>query len=216
MKGSFINNSLFRVVTPTIYGVIVYVLILLIFDSIKQLSQNFFSFEVIFCIAITYMVFELMRIITNTIEKKTTSIQKTNYRIAIQVSVNILAVLIATSTILTLYYRYLVGYTDFNSELVVFNTIYIFTCILYNIIYFSIVYLNRTNDAKLKHEYQLNQSLEVELENYKSRINPDLLYSSLETVITLMRKDKSKASDFIQNLSDTYRYIISSKRNEPI
>lgn len=216
MKSSFINNSLFRVVTPTIYGVIVYVLILLIFDSIKQLSENFFSFEVIFCISITYMVFELMRIVTNIIEKKTVGIQKINYRITIQLSINILAVFLATSIIIILYYRYLVGYTNFSTELIVFNTIYGFTCILYNTIYFSIVYLNRTNDAKLKHEYQLNQSLEIELEDYKSRINPDLLYSSLETVITLMRNDKSKASDFIQNLSDVYRYIVSSKRNEPI
>lgn len=216
MKSSFINNSLFRVVTPTFYGIIVYVLILLIFDSIKQLSENFFSFEVFFCISITYVVFELMRFITNIIEKKTISIQKVNYYITIQLTISTLSVIIVTSSILTLYYRYLVGYTDFSAELIVFNTIYGFTCILYNTIYFSIVYLNRTNDARLKHEYQLNQSLEVELKDYKSRINPDLLYSSLETVITLMRKDISKASDFIQNLSDVYRYIVSSKRNEPI
>jgi hypothetical protein len=216
MKSSFINNSLFRIVTPTIYGVIVYVLILLIFDSIKQLSQNFFSFEVMFCIVITYIIFELMRVITNTLENKPLRIQKINYRIAFQVLINISAVFVVTSLILVLYYRYLVGYTDFNSELIVFNTIYIFTSILYNILYFSIVYLNRTNEAKLNHEFLLKQSLENELSEYKSRINPDLLYSSLETVIALMRKDQVKASDFIQKLSDVYRYIVSSKRNEPI
>jgi hypothetical protein len=216
MKRSFINNVLFRIVTPAIYGVIVYILILLIFDSIKQLLQNFFSFEVFFCILITYIAFELMRVITNIFEKRFVGIPQLYLRIALQLAANALGVFVTTSIILLLYYKYLIGFSEFNTELIVFNTIYIFTCIFYNILYFSIVFLNRTNEAKIKHESILKQSIVNELEEYKSKINPDLLYSSLETMIALIRKDPSKASDFIQNLSDVYRYIVSSKRNEPV
>lgn len=216
MQESFINNRIFRIFTPVLYGVIVYILILLIFDSINQLAQNFFSFEVILCIIITYSIFELMRLVTTVSEKRLVNIQRLSLRITMQLSANAIAVFFLTSTIIVLYYRFLVGFAEFRTELIVFNTIYIFTCIFYNTLYFSIFLLNRTNEAKIAHEIILKQSLINELEEYKSKINPDLLYSSLETAISLVRKDATKASEFIQNLSDVYRHIVSSKRNEPI
>ena len=157
-----------------------------------------------------------MRVITNTLEKQFESIQRLNLRISLQLLVNAIAIFLVTTTILVLYYKFLVGFAEFKTELIVFNTIYIFTCIFYNILYFSILLLNKTNTAKIKHEIFLKQSLVNELDEYKSKINPDLLYSSLETAIALVRKDTTKASEFIQNLSDVYRYIVSSKRNEPL
>lgn len=216
IKGSFINNKLFRIFTPLIYGVLVYIIVLLFFDSIEKLFVNFFSFEVLICIFITYFVFEAMRFISNLLDKKFIKITRMQYRIALQTGLTISAVFIVTSSILVLYYKYLVGFNRFTTELMVFNTIYIFTCVFYNILYFSIVYLNLTNEVKFRSESQLKQSIEGELEEYRSRINPDLLFSCLETGIVLIRNDITIASEFIQKLSDVYRYILSGKRNEPI
>lgn len=216
MKNSFINSILFRSITPAIYGVLVYILILLFFDSIKQLASNFFSLEVILCIIITYLIFELMRLCSNYIQGRFKKIEKLNNRILLQISTSAFLVFIATTFIITLYYKYLVGFLNFNTELIVFNSIYLFTCIFYNMLYFSIMFLGKTNDAKLQHEYLLKKTIETELQDYKGRINPNLLYNSLEHTILLVHKDKTRASEFVQQLSDVYRYIVSSKKNEPI
>lgn len=168
------------------------------------------------CIFITYIVLEAMRLISNMLDKESLHIKRLQYRIALQTCLTVSAVFISTSAILILYYKYLVGFNRFTTELIVFNIIYIFTCIFYNVLYFSIVYMNRTNEVKFRSESLLKQSIEGELEEYRSRINPDLLFGCLETAIVLIRKDLSLASEFVQKLSDVYRYNLSGKRNEPV
>ena len=92
----------------------------------------------------------------------------------------------SSTLIISGYYNYLVGFSNYTTELIVFNSIYLLTSILYNLIYFSIFYLNRLNELKLHHENQVRKSLESELKTYKNKINPEFLFSSFETIICLV------------------------------
>ncbi|MCK4663881.1 MAG: histidine kinase [Bacteroidales bacterium] len=216
MKKSFIDNPIFRIFVPPLYGTMVYILILLIFDSISQLTDNFFSFEVFLCIAITYILSELMRFIISLINKFYPKTGNFTVQIIIQLITNGICAIFITTVIIAAYFTYLVGFSKFITELIVFNTIFLFTSVFYNMIYFSILYLNKINEIKLIQENLHKDHLTSELRNYKNKINPFLLYNSLETLISLAHKDSVKADNFINCLSNVYRNILFHKRNELI
>jgi Histidine kinase len=215
MKKIFIHNSLFRLIVPVLYGILVYVLVLLIFDSITQLTQNFFSFEVLLCILISYNLSEFMRLVIQILDR-TCQKKSLSYRIIIQFLINGAITILLTSLIITGYYVYLVGFKKFNTELFVFNSLFLISSIFYNAIYFSIYFLNRTNEIRLLKEKSLKEKTISELEDYKNKINPEFLYASLETLISLSKKNTESADEFINKLSMVYRSVLSSKRNEVI
>ena len=97
MVKNIIHNPVFRIFTPIFYGVTMYILILLIFDSIQQLSDNFFSIEVFLCVIITYLIFETLRFYALIVEKKCPVKCNVSYRISIQGGGSILITFAITS-----------------------------------------------------------------------------------------------------------------------
>lgn len=216
MVKNIIHNVVFRIFTPIFYGVTVYILILLIFDTIEQLSENFFSFQVAVILIITYLVFELLRWYAKLIEKKCPLDCSIIKRILIHSIGSIVIAVVVTSIIISFYFSQLIGFKSYGSELAVFNSIFILTSIIYNMIYFSFFYLNRINVEQLEQENILRSNAEIELDTYKNKINPDFLYDSLETLMSLSKQDVEKADRFILKLSDVYRNILSTKNSEKV
>src|SRR5688572_23221109 len=69
MKRYFIHNALFRIVAPPVYGVLIYLLILLLNNNVTQVNDLFVSQEVYVCIVLTYISFEFMRLIIVLLDK---------------------------------------------------------------------------------------------------------------------------------------------------
>ncbi|MCD4834228.1 MAG: histidine kinase [Bacteroidales bacterium] len=214
MVKNIINNAVFRVFAPIFHGVTLYILILLIFDSIQQLSQNFFSTEAFLSVILTYLLFELMRLYILLVDKKCSDNCSNSKRILIQGGGCVGLSLFVTSLIISFYFSKLVGFNAYRTELIVFNTMFLITSILYNMIYFSFFYLNRINITQLDEESMLRKNVEIELDTFKNKINPEFLYHSLETLISLTKKNVEEADKFILKLSDVYRNILSTKNSE--
>lgn len=214
MVKNIIHNALFRLITPLLYGVVMYVLILLVFDSIQQLSENFFSIEVFLCVVITFLIFETIRLYIIILEKKCPEGCNLRFRILLQGSGSVVLAFLLTSFIISFYFKKLVGFNTFKTELIVFNAIFILSGILYNMFYFSFFYLNRKNVSELERENINRKNTEIELDIYKNKINPGFLYDSLESLISISKKNNEEADSFIQKLSDVYRNILSTKNSE--
>lgn len=214
MIKNIIHNTVFRVFTPLFYGAIIYVLILLIFDTIDQLSENFFSTEVFISIVLTYLLFEFMHWYILIVDKKCSSDCPVIKRILIQGGGCAVLSVIMTSLIISFYFSKLVGFNTYKSELIVFNAIFLITSVLYNMVYFSFFYLNRINVMQLSEEEVLRRNMEFELDTFKNKINPGFLYDSLETLISLIKRNVDEADQFILKLSDVYRNILSTKNSE--
>ncbi len=137
-------------------------------------------------------------------------------RLVIQFLIIGIISILLTTLIISGYYNFLIRFSNFTTELIVFNSIYLLTSIFYNLIYFSIFYLNRLNELILHHENQVRKSLESELKTYKNKINPEFLFSSLESILSLVYIDQEKADDLLNTLSRIYRHILSNKKNELI
>lgn len=216
MQDSFHNKRLFRFFAPIIFGFIAYVLILLIFDTINELNENFFSAEVLLTIIIAYLIAGANRVLINSLSKRFAKSQKLLKYMAVQMSLTSAATLFITSLIISVYMRYLVGFKSFNTELIVFNSIYLVLSLSYNLMYFSIFYSKKMNEIQLLQAQKAKKESEIELEAYKSKMNPDLLNKSLETLICHAAKNPETADNYISQISDFYRSILNSKRTELI
>lgn len=67
----------------------------------------------------------------------------------------------------------------------------------------------------LKREIE-NIKLQSELDAIKSKLNPHLLFNTLNNIDTLIQIDPEKASVALSKLSDLLRYVIYETKNENI
>ena len=61
----FYNHLISRLFAPLPLGMLIYMLVLLVFDNLGSLGEVFFEKEALLCIGITYLVAELLRAIAN-------------------------------------------------------------------------------------------------------------------------------------------------------
>lgn len=210
----FIHHPLFRILVPLFYGIMVYIFILTLFDSLYRLKENFFSHEVILIIVITSLLMEGQRFLIILLDRRYPMETKTNLRLVLQLVLSLLYGTVITSAVVSAYFYFLVGYSSFLTEFLVFNIVFILTGILYTMLYFSVYYLNRQNVVMLSKENIIRENLEYELESFKNEIDPHFLYESLESLISMIQTDPIPAEKFISQLSGVYRYKLESKKNE--
>ena len=213
-KNNFIHNLYFRLVSPLVYGTMVYILILLVNDRITELSSNFELFELIFCILLTYINFESLRYFIIMMDRFYAFKKSIRLRIILQIAFSSVLSILLTSLLVAIYFIYLVGFRVFSEELYLITSIYLLSSFFYNSLYISIFYLNKQNEAVLQKEENLRKNLEYRLQSFKNEVNPDLLYTSLETLVSLIYKDVDEADGFINRLAGFYRYSLDNRQDE--
>ncbi|GEO03898.1 hypothetical protein AAE02nite_15620 [Adhaeribacter aerolatus] len=216
MQGIFIHNPYFRVLFPPVYGLLVYVLVLLVFDSIRQVEQNFFSEEALLCVGLTYALTESLRLVLIGINKLFPVFRSVQRRILIYLTANILCSLLVVTTVVSAYFIWWVGYSAFQIELLTLNSIFLVSVVLYTLVYFGIYYLNHFNQRRLEQEHNLREKMEFQVNALKNEVNPQLLYASLETLIKILHHDPDEAEAFIHDLSKIYRNVLQNKKQDMI
>lgn len=74
-----------------------------------------------------------------------------------------------------------------------------------------IFYVNRYKEAQVEAEKMKKISLESKYEALKNQINPHFLFNSLNVLSTLVYKNQDLASEFIDKLSNVYRYLLNNQ-----
>jgi hypothetical protein len=216
MKGIFIHSPFFRVFFPPVYGLLVYVLVLLIFDSIKQVEQNFFSEEALLCVGLTYALSESLRLVLAGVNRLSPVIRSVQRRIFIYLAANLACSLVVVTLVVSVYFTWWLGYSAFQVELLTLNSIFLVSTVLYTLVYFGIFYLNYFNQRRLEQEHNLREKMEFQVNALKNDVNPQLLYASLETLIKVLHHDPDKADNFIHDLSKIYRYALENKKQDMV
>lgn len=213
MKRFFVHNAFFRLLAPLVYGLLLYLLILLINNNVSQVNDFFNSEEVYICVALTYLSFELCRGLIIALDRL---MPEKYFRIRI-VAQPLLSILFSVGIVvlfLTQYFRIYIGFSPTTMQLVIFSGTYTVTALLYNLLYFSNYYLQRENTVKLAAERNQHHVLEMEMTEFRNDINPDLLFESLESLISLMYRDVEKAEAYIDCLANAYRYVLTNRQEE--
>lgn len=218
MKSNYLNNPLYRLFAPPLVAIFLYLLILLINDQLSELNNNFRPEEMVFLIVITFSLFESYRVWIHKIEKL---FEKRSFgKILNGFVLYSGSFLITIGIILFYFYLYFVvvmGIPEYSAELTTFLIMYSVVGILFHLYYMSIRFLDRQKSLLLKKEEVNRKNIEFELEVFKNKINPEFLFESLESVISLIkRKDVDYAESYIDHLALFYRRILGNRYSEII
>jgi sensor histidine kinase YesM len=100
---------------------------------------------------------------------------------------------------------------NFNLDIVVYT---IFTFFLKGITYGSFFLVYYYYQRNKNHKQQLasyHQALsEMRINQLKSQINPHFLFNNLNVLDQLIEEDKHKASDFLNEFAEIYRYVLQA------
>jgi Histidine kinase len=214
MKRLFIHNPFFRLVAPLVLGVIVYLLILIVRNNLEDISQIFSNEELYVSIALAYLSFESLRLSIVTLKKF--NFHFIQNQIVLTTTVSLVISLTCITLALTAYYHLVVGFDIGMGELLIFWATYGFTALLYCLLYFSNEYLYLENTQLLEQENKLKEKMELDFMTFRNEINPDLLYESLETLLTSIHQRSEEAEEQIDLLADVYRYQLVNRKKELI
>ncbi len=212
MKKLFIHHPLFRLLSPIFSGIIVYLLILLISNDVEQLQDYFLGQELYICIGLSYIIQEFSRAFLMLFQKFKNAFS-TNI-VILQIVVSMILCIGLTTGSIILYFKYVEGFAPNKEELIPFNIIFCCITLIYILLHISHKYLHKISLQKLEREQRLKQIIEDDFNQFKQGINPNLLFESLEALITLIKKDKDITDDFIDEIALVYRYILSKRKQQ--
>ena len=185
-------------------------------NNLLIIDESFLSAELFFCIGLAYLTFESNRLSLVTIFKKN---NLSIFETLIQLATNVIITLLVIYGALMLYFIGFLSYTSlsgFSTEVKSFSIFFSITSLLYNMLAISYKLLNKRNEELFNDEETLKEQIQYELENYQAEVNPDLLFESLESTVTLIHQDIDLAEDYIDHLALVYRYMLQNKDNESI
>lgn len=217
MKTNYLNHILYRIFAPPLVAVFVYLLILLIFDKLSEIGNNFSPEELVYLGIVTFSLFEVYRFWIQKIEKIVFLRERVFLKFFFLFTGSFLITILLVFAFFSLYFIYFLGLSEFKAELTSFLIVFTLVGILYHLFYLSIRFLDQQKTLLLHKEEINRKNIEFELEVFKNKLNPDFLFQSLESVISLIRKKEvDQAEKFIDNLALFYRRILGNRYSEII
>jgi len=211
MKKLFIHNPFFRILTPPVYGILVYLIILLVNNNVEQITTLISNQEVYVSMALSLVAFESMRLTIVLLERLRIPERR---KMPLQFLATSLAAIATVLLAISQYYRWVIGFAISPGELTLFGTIFLFTAILYNALYLGNQYILHENKELLEQEQKLRENLEAEFSSFRREVNPSLLYESLEDLILCMHTQAEVAEELIDSLAALYRYQLVNRQKE--
>lgn len=212
----FYNQLIVRLVGPLPLGILVYVLVLLLFDDLSALGQLFFNQELLLCIVTTYLFSEIQRLISNSFLGKIESSDTLKLWFSALLIAGLASSAMLVFGVISSYFIWAIGYSfgTFSTELTIFLSLYGFIYLLYFMVLLSVILFRIESKRTLEKESLLKKNIDLKMKIFSRVINPEFLYQSLETLISILyRKDKS-AESFIQKLSHVYRSVLDSRHED--
>ena len=215
MKQSiYFDKTVFRIIFPFLAGLIVYSLVLMVFDNLESLSDSFFSQEAFFSILVSYLVFETNLGLRKLSRKigflKSIHWNSILYRMVFSLSLNWIILKIAFE----IYFTRVVGFSDYAAEFTTFFILFSILTFLYHLTDAGLLQLEIKNQESYRLLADLKQKAEQQTSVFKSSIHTGFLYNSLEILIELIHIDKKTAERLIEKLSHIYRYLLLSTHKE--
>lgn len=83
-------------------------------------------------------------------------------------------------------------------------------------LYESVYYFRQLQAALLEAEQLKKENLQSQLETLKNQVNPHFLFNSLNTLSAIIPDDAELAVEFVQKLSNVYRYILEIREMQTV
>lgn len=80
-----------------------------------------------------------------------------------------------------------------------------------NFAFFTVYFIDRWKDSLIKAERLEKEKSQVQFDNLKNQLNPHFLFNALTSLNSLIFDNQELASQFLQQLSKVYRYVLQNK-----
>lgn len=210
----YIHRISFRILFPALSGIILYLAMLMVFGNLEDLSGSFFSQEALFLVILTYINHEWAIFLLGRSRSQDAPDFSNPLRTVLYFVIMLLTSTLISSGIILAYFIFILGYYHFATELITINILMVLFQLLIHIYYISMLNIRRYHDLSMEQEDAQGRQLELELESFKSEMNPGLLLECLENLLTLVHKDVRECERYIQALSNQYRYLLDNRKIE--
>ena len=204
-----------------LYIIIIGVVISFLLHAIAPIEKNEkvdfgFYYSIILCVIITYIIWEGSLLIDKWMNSKfpwdKKPVKRALSQSAISIAFSVSIILLGTSA-----FDYFICKFPKESQnkmniagLVVGSLVTLILMATQIGTYFFINWKKSLIDI----ERYKKESVEAQLENLKSQVNPHFLFNNLSVLSSLVYKNQDKAVDFINQFSKVYRYILDNKSKE--
>lgn len=210
----YINRIGFRIVFPALAGLVLYLTLLMVFGNLEDLSNSFFSQEAFFMIVLSYVTHEWTIFLLGRRQSRNALNSHLIYPKFIYYLVMLITTILINTFIILIYFIFLIGYNYYMTELITINVLLILLQLMVHLYYISMLNIRRFHELSMESEEIQGKQLEIELESFKSEMNPGLLLECLESLLVIMKKDVAESERYIQALSNQYRYLLNSRKKE--
>lgn len=208
-------NPLTRLLLPLGVGALVYLCVLLAFDTVGTALQDFFTRELIFCIVCSYLILEGNKLLINIFGSRLTSSSEFNKQVTRLVILTIFGNVLLTSGMLISYFSWFENMTDplvYSTELQIFNGLFLFVSLMYQGHYVGYYYIHNKFQKELELEKGEKEILEKNKDLFHYMMNPEFLLVGLESIlIRIKEKDYILADEGILLLADIYRHSLKNQ-----
>ena len=196
-----------------VYGGILGLSIVAFLVRLVKFSQFSYQFHISVFIAsfiFVSILWELLRQLNITLNKRYPFERSLSKRIIIQLLLGI---------IIGIFVRFLIyffgePYLPFKlDELFMAATwvLYIFVTVGINLGFFTAYFITRWKDSLVLAERLEKEKSIVQFDNLKNQLNPHFLFNALTSLNSLIGENPALASQFLQQLSKVYRYVLQNK-----
>lgn len=215
MSPVFEIKPVYRMILPLMVGTLTYLAVLLAFDSVVNIKEDFFSRELLFCVFSSFVLLELNRLILLFFERKNT---KTThfYKHSIQlIFSSIITTILSISLLLMAYFYWFENMADpmvYLTELSIFNGVFLFVTLMYQGHFLGFYWIHMKFEKDLETELQEKEELERSKNQFQFMLNPNFLLLGLESILLRIKEErKEEAEEGILLLSEIYRHSLRNQ-----
>ncbi len=181
------------------------------FEGLLNLSLDF-GIGVLFSTLITFVLWEGNRAIIIYMFRKFPDHSQTARRVLYESGLGLLYVLLVSvilnETICKPYFKH-------NAFLITFRISIVPTVIVF-LIYEAVYFFESWKMNVRKTESLMREGVQSQLEVLKNQLDPHFLFNSMNTLAALIDDENTDAQDYLERLSDVYRYVLVSRGKDTV
>lgn len=208
-KAYTLNDRKWRIIGIPLMGMAIALMIN--FDEFLKLSRNFFV-SAFFSTLLTLTFWEGNRYIIIWMRRIFPEYGQTGRRVAAEAGLAVIYVLLVSLLLDWLYYKPVYHM----SVLAISFRISIVPTVIVYLVYEAVYFFDAWKMNVRKTEALMRENVQSQLEVLKNQLDPHFLFNSMNTLAALIDDENTAAQDYLEKLSDVYRYVLVSRNKNTV
>lgn len=181
------------------------------YDEFLKLSQHFLL-SVFFSTVLTLTFWEGNRYIIIRMRRLFPEYSQTSKRIAAEAVLAVAYVFFVTFVLNEIYYKPVYNV----SVLAIGFRVSIVPTVIVYLVYEAVYFFDAWKMNVRKTESLMRENVQSQLEVLKNQLDPHFLFNSMNTLAALIDDENTAAQDYLERLSDVYRYVLVSRNKNTV